>query len=86
MSSPPDIALRKNNEEPERLWSQSRREAALRELEERFRLRLTEEEVFRAATLFFSLLSDYSFVRKEAVAHEVHRRLAALDEEEKSIL
>ncbi len=81
MSSPWDTVL-KNSEEPERLWSQSRREAALREIEEQFHLHLTEEEVFRAATLFFSLLSGYSLIRKEVVAQEVHRQLAMLDEEE----
>ncbi len=81
MSSPWDTVL-KNSEEPERLWSQSRREAALREIEEQFHLHLTEEEVFRAATLFFSLLSGYSLIRKEVVAQEVRRQLAMLDEEE----
>jgi len=38
--------------------------------------------VFRAATLFFSLLSGYSLIRKEVVAQEVRRQLAMLDEEE----
>ncbi|HEV8713594.1 MAG TPA: hypothetical protein VGX03_12300 [Candidatus Binatia bacterium] len=86
MSFPPDSGVQKISEEPERFWSQSRREAALQEIEQQFHLHLTEEEVFRAATLFFSLLSEYSLIRKEAVAYEVHRRLAMIDEEEKSIV
>ena len=70
-----------------RLWSRSRRKAALQEIEEQFDLRLTEEEVFRAATLFFSLLSGYSLIRKEVVANEVHRQLAlSAEEEEKGII
>jgi hypothetical protein len=70
-----------------RLWSRSCRQAALREMEEQFDLRLTEEEVFRAATLFFSLLSGYSLIRKEVVANEVHRQLAmSVEEEEKDIV
>ncbi len=70
-----------------RFWSRSRRQAALREIEEQFHLQLTEEEVFRAATLFFSLLSNDSLVSKETVAHEVHRQLAMIaEEEEKSVV
>ena len=81
MSSLWDTVLRRNSKEPERLWTQARRQAALRELEEQFHLHLTEEEVFRAATLFFSLLSSSALIRKEVVVQEVHRQLALSDEE-----
>ena len=71
----------------ERFLTRSRRQAALREIEEQFHLRLTEEEVFRAATLFFSLLSEDALIRKEVVAQEVHRQLLTLEqEEEKSVV
>jgi hypothetical protein len=66
----------------EKQWDDARRRAALREIEEQFQVRLTEEEVFRAATLFLALLSEYSFIHKDAVVHEVHRHLRLLEEEE----
>lgn len=72
--------MQRNSEGPEQLWTPARREAALRELEEQFHLRLTEEEVFRAAALFFSLLSSYSLISKDGVVQEVHRQLALTDE------
>lgn len=87
MSSPWEKVLRKIAGGRERLWTRSRRQAALREIEEQFHLRLTEEEVFRAATLFFSLLSEDALIRKEVVAQEVHRQLLTLEqEEEKSVV
>jgi hypothetical protein len=82
MSSLLDKVWQKITGDRGRLWSRSRRQVALREIEEQFHLRLTEEEVFRAATLFFSLLSGYSLIRKEVVANEVHRQLALIAEEE----
>jgi hypothetical protein len=46
-------------------------------LEERFHTRLSEEEVFQAASLFFSLLADGAFIDKDAIRQEVRRQLAA---------
>jgi hypothetical protein len=60
----------------EKHWSHARRQAALRELEERFHLHLTEEEVFQAASLFLALLSQGVFIDRDAVTQEVHRQLA----------
>ena len=67
--------MQKTNESGERFLDHTRRQAALRELEEQFNLRLTEEEVFRAVTLFFSLLAEGAFVNKEIVTQEVRRQL-----------
>lgn len=69
-----------------RLWSRSRRRAALREIEEQFHLRLTEKEVFEAATLFLALLADHALIDKEAVARQVRAQWVEQhdnDEEEK---
>lgn len=71
--------LRGDHKKP---WNEARRQAALREIEEQYHVCLTEEEVFRAATLFLALLSEYSFIHKDAIVHEVRRQLRMLDEEE----
>ena len=75
MSLPWDTVPPKTEEGQERLWTQARRQEALRAIEEQFNLRLTEEEVFRAATLFFSLLVDGALVNKAIIAQEVRRQL-----------
>jgi hypothetical protein len=75
MASPWDKLLQKIGRDRGRLWTRSRRRAALREIEGQFHLRLTEEEVFQAATLFLSLLAEQSLINKEAVAQEVRRQL-----------
>jgi hypothetical protein len=69
------MALQKTDRNDAQFLDQARRQAALREIEERFNLRLTEEEVFQAASLFFSLLTEGSFVNREAVTQEVYRQL-----------
>jgi hypothetical protein len=75
------MALLKNtvpqhpSEEGERFFDHSRRQAALREMEEQFQLQLTEEDVFRAASLFFALWADGAFVNKELISQAVHRRI-----------
>lgn len=64
----------------EKHWSHARRQAALRELEERFHLHLTEEEVFQAASLFLALLSQGVFIDRGAVTQEVRRQLATYND------
>jgi len=75
MSLSKNIVLSTPNEEGGRFFDHSRRQAALRELEEQFHLQLTEEDVFRAASLFFALLADGAFVNKGLIAQEVQRRI-----------
>ena len=75
MSLSKNIVLSTPNEEGGRFFAHSRRQAALRELEEQFHLQLTEGDVFRAASLFFALLADGAFVNKGLIAQEVQRRI-----------
>ena len=75
MSSLKNTVLQNPSEEGERFFDHSRRQAALREMEEQFQIQLTEEDVFRAALLFFALLADGAFVNKELIVQEVHRRI-----------
>lgn len=62
--------------ETTRLWTDDRRGAAIRELEHRFRMQISEQDVFRAATLFFGLLTDGAFIDKEEVARRVRSESA----------
>jgi hypothetical protein len=75
MSSTENIILQNPNEDDERFFDHSHRQAALRELEEQFHLQLTERDVFRAASLFFALLADGAFVNKGFIIHEVQRQI-----------
>jgi hypothetical protein len=70
-------ALRWLRGDRQKHWSRADRQAALRELEKRFHLRLTEEAVFQAATLFFALLSDETFINREVIAQKVRRQFSA---------
>jgi hypothetical protein len=59
-----------------KFWAQERREAAVRELEERFQVTLSEEAIFQAATLFLSLLESDSFIDRDEVKQAVDKQLA----------
>lgn len=75
MAAPREAMVTPCSRDEECLWSDVHRRAALREIEEQFHLRLTEEEVFRAATLFFSLLSGHSVIDKSAVIQRMRGEL-----------
>lgn len=68
--------LKRLREDRQRLLTRARRWAALQEIEDQFHLCLSEEEVFRAATLFLSLLSEDSLIDKHAVAQRMRDELA----------
>ena len=61
--------------ETTRPWTDDRRAAEIRELEHRFGMQISEQDVFRAATLFFGLLTDGTFIAKEEVARRVRSEL-----------
>ena len=59
----------------------AQRQVALRELEDRFHMRLSEEEVFQAAALFFALLADNAFINRDIIAQEVRRQFSSYTDE-----
>lgn len=57
-------------------WNEAQRQTALDALARQFRMTITEEAVFQAATLFFALLRDGAFIEKGRIVARMQEELA----------
>lgn len=57
-------------------WTDEQRQAALATLAAQFQMTITEEEVYRAATLFFALSRDGAFIEKGRILARMQEEMA----------